>query len=861
MGQAVKCKKCGALVRVKAKADDDTPHNGLNHGTAPAAPLAPTAIPVPVPVPTHGTAPQQNAFDFDDGDDGNDPVPWLPQPSAAPVPAPAPQLDANGFPLPQHGGYPYPAPAPYPAPPPGYGPPPGYPYAPPPGYPYPVPAGYAPPPGYPAPAPAAPYPYPMPAGYPQPAQNGYAAPPGYGYPQPVPAPPAAPEQPAQPPAPTAVPTARKPNKPGTPTAKGSKPAASPAEGNEFSMDSPNRPARAQRRTAKRGSGNAKFVWIGLCLFLTVGLVAGGIFGGKYLQNKFGNPDEKKDHVAAGEPAQSGTTAGPTGTPDRKGATVGFPRRLLFVSITKYMYLNPLTQAQPGAPDRTRPAALRLAFDWRVPTDPTNNQVFVLSDTVNGPEARLPMKGVVQNTCQEFFKTSRAQDRIVVYFGGHAFEKDGKAYLAPMEADPDGEDWEKSVIPLDQFYAEMGKCKATQKVVIWDVCRFNPERGRVRPGSEPMSEGLYKALTTPPAGIQALTTCKAGENALEFTALRPDGFSGPVYSGSSFLESMKFVAEPRNNRMPKSTPITSDPLPIAEWTKAIEKRTAEMSDLAEKSGSGGKQTVALTGAAPASLTPPNPEEKVAARFEFPHPPKGAPQAEIKSVEREFNLPPLKPGLGEIALADFPFPADVMKDYAGDGVPLDEILKNKDKYKFRAAVVEALNKIRDKWTMGAGATKIRSSVDGPLNDKLKVEVKKEQEFWAVGIIELELNHDALVAVAGMRDGEPKRWQAHYDFALASIKARLAFMNEYNKLLGNLVTETLPTLDAKLGQDGYVLVASDALKSGKDIKKMAEDAQALFQEIAVKYKGTPWAIQAKQEKSVTIGLNWKAASLKKE
>ena len=89
----------------------------------------------------------------------------------------------------------------------------------------------------------------------------------------------------------------------------------------------------------------------------------------------------------------------------------------------------------------------------------------------------------------------------------------------------------------------------------------------------------------------------------------------------------------------------------------------------------------------------------------------------------------------------------------------------------------------------------------------------------------------------------------------------MNEYNKLLGNLVTESLPELKKDLGQDGYTLVASDALKSGKEVKKMAEEAQALFGEIATKYKGSPWAIQAKQERSVAVGLNWKPASLKRE
>jgi hypothetical protein len=670
------------------------------------------------------------------------------------------------------------------------------------------------------------------------------------------------------------------------------------------------------RPYRRASGKSKFIWIGVCVVLTAGLIIGGIYGGKALQNKFGSPDKPEQQEGTKTPNQGPealfkltdqsfealkgrnipeavlaklkplkdkelhrsdiekeiaglltpaekekhlsailTSAGT----EKKTAIVGLPRRLLFISITKYMYLNPLTQAQPGTPDRTKPAALRLAFDWRVPTDPGNNQVFVLSDTAMGPEARLPMKGVVQDCYQAFFNTSRPQDRICIYFGGHAIEKDGKAYIAPMEAELDGEDWTQSVIPLEQFYEQMQKCKATQKVVIWDVCRYNPERGRVRPGSEPMSEGLYKALTSPPAGVQVVTTCKPGENALEFTALRPEGFSGPLYSGSSFLDAMKFVVEPQNKRLSRSNPIATDPFPLADWTKAIEKRTAEMSDMAEKSGSGGKQTVALTGAAPANLIAPNPDEKVAARFEFSHPPKGASQAEIKAVEREFYLPPLRPGLGEVGLGDFPFPADVMKPFENDGVPLEEILKNKEKYRFRAAVVETLNKIRDKWTMGAGATKIRNEVAGPLNDKIKTEVKKEQEFWAVGIIELELNLTQLEAVGPMRESEPKRWQAHYDFALASIKARLAYMNEYNKLLGNLITETLPALDPKLGQDGYTLVSSDALKSGKDIKKLAEDATALFQEITVKYKGTPWAIQAKQEKAVTIGLNWKAASLK--
>lgn len=828
LGKAVKCKKCGALVRSKAK-EQSGPDD--------------TATSAPLPQPAAPTALDHNPFSFDQPAEGDDDFLGLPQP-AAPAPAPAaypvPVYDANGYPLPPGyappSGYPAPPPG-YPAPAAGYPVPPGYP-APPPGYPYPPAPGYpyAPPPGYPAPPPG----YPVPPGYPQPAPAG-AYP---GYPQPVPVP---------------VPGAQP-----VPVPAAARPARAAAPSDEFDMDPVAGGTSARAKKYKKGPN--KLIWIPLCLLLTAGLVAAGIYGGKAFTGQFAAKDKDKDKdkdPAKDGPDQQPASTNPTPVPGApKGAGTAFPRRMLVISVTKYMYLNPLTAGvSTGANDRPGSTASSMAFNWRVPREKDNDQVFVLSDTVTGKEERLPMKNVVQGTYLEFFKTSRAQDRVFIYFGGHAIEKDGKAYLAPVEAELDGDDWQKTVIPLEHFYDELKKCKATQKVVVWDVCRLNPEKGKVRPGSEPMSEGLFKALTSPPPGVQVLTTCKAGENALEFTQLRPDGFAGPLYSGSAFLEAAKFVSIGANNRMPKSTPTAADPFPVTDWHAAVAKRTNEMDEIAEKAGSGGKQTVTLTGTAPAAPAALDPGEKAAARFDLPQAPKGASPAEIKSVEREFSLPPLKSGLSEVGLADFPFPADVMKDYAAD-VKLEDIMADKEKYRLRVAVIEVMDRLRTKWAPGAGAARIRDSVAGPINDALKTAVKNEQEFWAVSIAELELDLLKLEGLAADRKEEPsKRWQAHYDFALASLKARLAYMNEYNKLLGNLVTESLPALDPKLGHDGYALVASDTLRSGKDVKKMAEEAQTLFGEIVTNYKGSPWAIQAKQERGVAIGLNWKPASLKKE
>ncbi|MDY3563729.1 caspase family protein [Gemmata sp. JC673] len=635
-----------------------------------------------------------------------------------------------------------------------------------------------------------------------------------------------------------------------------------APGNAFDLDPAEGGVAVRARRRNRGSG----ALIGVALFfvLAAGLVGAGILYGEQVIGDLlaiNNKNKEPGKDASDPPPGTGQSPGtaPGGSGPSKGANATLPRRMLFISVTKYMYLNPLTAGVAGgATDRPAGVANNMAFNWRVPRDKDNDQTFVLSDTATGKDERLPMKNVVQGTYQEFFKTSRAQDRVFIYFGGHAIEKDGKAYLAPIEAELDGDDWQKTVIPLDHFYDELKKCKAAQKVVVWDVCRLNPEKGKVRPGSEPMSAGLFKALTSPPAGVQVVTTCKAGENALELTQLRPDGFAGPMYSGSAFLEAARFVA---NARLAKTPPTPADPLPIDDWHPAVAKRTNEICDIAEKSGSGGKQTVTLAGAAPATLAPPDPAEKVAARFDLPQAPKGASPAEVKSVERELALPPLRPGLSEIGLADFPFPADVMKDYAED-VKIADVMADKDKYPLRVAVLEVFGKLRQMWAPGAGATRIRDTITGSINDNLKAAVKKEQEFWAVSIAELELELIKLEGLTDARKEEPsKRWQAHYDFALAVLKARLAYMNEYNKLLGNLVTESVPALDPKLGQDGYTLVAADTLRSGKEVKKIAEEAQALFGEIVTKYKGSPWAIQAKQERGVAIGLNWKPASLKKE
>jgi hypothetical protein len=892
VGQAVKCKKCGTVVRSKAKRGGSPDANG----TAEAAALDST------PKPAAG-----NAFDFNQQSREDDDFP-LPEPIAPPVEKddrfdPTGGADASSQPQPAAAvpgmppGYPYPLPPGYP-PPPAYGAPPGYPYAPPPGYPYPVPPGYPPP---------AAYGYPAPPGYPP---GAYGPPPGYppGYPY------------APPPVdPNAVPAA-KPLAASQPRASGTAPVPAARipdpvpPSNAFRTDAPVAPGRRQYR---RNGGN-KMIWFAVCLLLTAGLVAGGIFGAKYLNEKYGKEKKEptetaklvaqlgsndatardeaykklKDMGSSAEAAlKDGTKSdnneivkrceqllvaisaapGTGGTPGTGGGTTPvtksgpFPRRMLFIHISKYMYLNPLTAAQISGgstgEDRTKPAAQRLAYEWQIPNDPKsadNNQLFVLSDTArpDNPKAadggiQLPMKGVVTGAYERFFETSRAQDRIVIYFGGHAIEKDGKAYIASIEGDPD--EIENTMIPLSDFYDKLKACKATQKIVIWDVCRYNPQRGRQRAGSEPMSEGLYKALAAPPEGVEVVITCAPGENALEFNNIQVDQgatATSQKFAGSDFLESMKFVAA-KSTRNSGKQPMPPDPIPVGDWAPAVAKRTNYMADTVKL-----KQTMKLEGKMKATQVAFNADEPPAKRFEMPVAPRGTAPAEIAEIAKEFHVPPITPELADAGLSELAFRDEIMKDYKPD-VPLSVILADKEKYKFRATTLAAFAKINKIWETGVGSSQIRRDFKAPVNDVLKKEIKKEQEDWAIGIAELELINSDLDGIAAMKEGEPKRWQAHYEYARAVIKSRLAYMNEYNKLMGDVLTETLPTLDMKLGQDTYKLASSEKMKSKKDIVKIADDAKAAYEKLITDYKGTPWAIQAKRDKSFSLGLTWQPIS----
>ena len=215
------------------------------------------------------------------------------------------------------------------------------------------------------------------------------------------------------------------------------------------------------------------------------------------------------------------------------------------------------------------------------------------------------------------------------------------------------------------------------------------------------------------------------------------------------------------------------------------------------------------------------------------------------------------------------------YAAD-VPLEEIQKAPpNKYKLRTTVLKAFATVREAWSppvpppprplpKGAKGKAAPRPVTGfltalrpPVTEALKAQVREYQVLPAVGIVKLEEALRELEAVAGLRASEPRRWQAHHDYAAAELHARLAFLHEYDLSLGQVLKEELPELGKS--QDGWRLVPAAKMHSKKDVQKLAEQARELFEKVAAEHRDTPWAALAKRELARPPGLKWEATGVK--
>src|SRR3954449_11755506 len=122
-----------------------------------------------------------------------------------------------------------------------------------------------------------------------------------------------------------------------------------------------------------------------------------------------------------------------------------------------------------------------------------------------------------------------------------------------------------------------------------------------------------------------------------------------------------------------------------------------------------------------------------------------------------------------------------------------------YPLRVAVIHAVEALDKLARSGKG--KLLEEFRGQTTDDVKRSITESQKDGPARLaLELSEAHEELEKVAGKRGEEKsKRWQDHYDYVTAQVKARWAYVQEYNLMLGKLKRDELPPLDSKL-HNGY-------------------------------------------------------------
>jgi hypothetical protein len=538
----------------------------------------------------------------------------------------------------------------------------------------------------------------------------------------------------------------------------------------------------------------------------------------------------------------------------------FPRRVLAICVNNYLYANPVAYGTEENSvgslldrfisalhvDAGQVIELSDAARPRQPSRPANRSGKAAKarkprprPTANSP-ARPPLKPVIEKTAAEFLDGCRPQDRILLLFAGHIIEMEGEVFLVPLEGEFSVKE---TLIPLSWFLERLKKCPARQKVLVLDTCRLDPSHGLERPGCGPMEDKLDALCARPPEGIQVWSACVKGQYSYEF-----DG-------GSFFL---KQILDALDDKEITNSQHTDDPLPMEALAGVVNKKVeaeiaAQLKD---------KQTPRLAGKEIVSSIVYDKTHALPPRLNIAEaaPPAGpvARPDEVKSILDEIDLPPIKLAREETARSRIeqlvPFSAKKLEEYRPDYISLKEIEGSADKFPLRLAVLKAIRLIRDRFDPKNGAVILREHFSGNTNDRVKAEILKEQARPAELLAELQEAKDALEKAGQKREEEASgRWQAHYDYILAQLKARIAYVEEYSLMLGKIRKGELPELEE--GQTGFRLASREKLQGTKEFKDLAADAKKLFKKIASDHKGTPWEILAKREQLTALGLQWQA------
>jgi hypothetical protein len=508
-----------------------------------------------------------------------------------------------------------------------------------------------------------------------------------------------------------------------------------------------------------------------------------------------------------------------------------------VSINEYWLANSLNygKLQEGPFLGSSSAAVLKGLangNFRFPAP----QLLELSD--QGPDPHTPLKPVVEGTISDFLSTSRGQDRVMLLFFGQACEIGDEAYLVPLLGNLKEA---KTLIPLSWVYDQLKSCKARQKVLVLDVCRFDPARGNVRPGSDPMGKVLDARLKAPPAGVLVWSSCIGGQNSVEFE-------SGSVFQQALCVALQEPLPEP---------PDHGDALPMKLLNERVTKFLAKALAPAKL-----EQTPRLSGKEMEGGAAFNPDEPppMSVTVRPPPVPGGNVAGNIlvqKILDETGALPPTRagrPGVKENYQVTSlpPFGAKDLEAFEPDSRLFLEYEKQSEKFPLRSAVARATRAMQE----NAAKFNLREFFGGATNAQVKKQIQQEQSAPGKAILNLEDALEELQKAGEERKAEKsKRWQAHYDLVLNRLKSRLIYLYEYDYALAQIRADALPPVEA--GYAGYRLgsLPKVTIPEGK-VKTWVKEVGKGWQRIIDSYPETPWSMIASREQVTALGLQWRPA-----
>jgi hypothetical protein len=196
---------------------------------------------------------------------------------------------------------------------------------------------------------------------------------------------------------------------------------------------------------------------------------------------------------------------------------------------------------------------------------------------------------------------------------------------------------------------------------------------------------------------------------------------------------------------------------------------------------------------------------------------------------------------------------MTPYRADYRSVAELEKQPEKFPLRSAVLKVVKQLNEEFSPEQAAVSFRESFAGVKSDRIKAEILREQTKPARVLLDLQEAAEELRKAGEHRKQEPsKRWQAHYDYVLAQLLARIAYVSEYNLMLGKIRKDELPELTVGV-HSGYRLSSQEKMQSGKEIKDLAAESRKILAKLAIEHRGTPWEVLAKRAQVAFPGLRW--------